>query len=207
MLNRALGSLLHNGAQHRWVAARFDHGHDIDDAPLTPFDHALLGNALAQHEVTAQAEVHHLFPGRRHGGLRGCAPGHIHVIHQNVDVAHAVQCFIHQAANVGLLGDIGGHPAGIDASALQVSHGQFQVVGRAGGEHEARTRLTQCVRHLQAQAAGAVRHQGGFATEVKQSLNGAGHGQALQIRWTQWCILAAKRETAAGKPPHTRFPK
>ncbi|MNT62537.1 hypothetical protein D3C72_2002650 [compost metagenome] len=87
----------------------------------------MFGDVLAEDEVAAHVEVHHLVPGF-HGVVLGrSAPGCACVVDQNVHMAQAFQRFVGQAADIGLIGTVGGDPAGIDASGLQVGSRLFQV--------------------------------------------------------------------------------
>ena len=108
-------------------------------------------------------------------------------------MAHAPDGFIAQRANVGLFGAVGGKPVRIDACCFQRSRRLDQVFGLARAQHHSGAGLAQCVGQLQPQAARTTGDERGFAFEVKQLLNGAGHGKAPCVQSSNFVI-----EPAAG---------
>ena len=92
-------------------------------------------------------------------------------------VAHALQGLVGQAGDVGILGAVGSHPAGVDTGGLQLGTCGFQFVCLARGDHHLGTGLAQGVCQLQAQAARSAGDQGGLSSQVKKLLNGTCHGR------------------------------
>ena len=104
------------------------------------------------------------------------APGRAGVVDQDVDIAHALQCFIGQARDVGLLGRIGGNPARVDAFVLQIGGCLLEVARLARADHQPGAGLAQGPRDLKAQAARAARNQCGLARKVEELMHMSCHG-------------------------------
>ena len=126
-LRRVVGNGLHLGR----VAVEPGDGRDVDDAARLARDHAGLGQVLAQDEVAADIEVHHLVPGSNRVVFGWGTPAGAGVVDQDVHVSHTLQGLVGQAADVFFLATVGGDPAGVDACGLQLGSGLLQVFGLA----------------------------------------------------------------------------
>ena len=199
--HRTLGGVVGNGLHADRVAPqRGNRGHVDDGAPAAR-DHAGLGDGLREQEVATHVEIHHLVPGTRRVLLGRSAPARAGVVHEDVDVAQALQRLARQPVDVCLLGAIGGDPARINAGRLQFCGGLLQLRGLAACQHDARTRLAQRVRHLQAQPARAARDQRRLAGKIKQLLNRACHGAASPEGWLPGHAARMAHCGAAAAPP------
>src|SRR5256885_10271440 len=87
---------------------------------------------------------HRVLLGRR-------APAGARVVDEDVHLAQALQGLGGQALDVGLVGAVGGDPAGVDACGLQLGSGFLQVGGLSRTQHDPGARLAQRMGHLQAQ--------------------------------------------------------
>ena len=174
--HRAFGRVVSDGLHALRVAVQPGNGGDVDDAPALVRNHAVFGEVLAQNEIAAHIEVHHLVPGRHRVVFGGRAPAGPGVVDQNIYPSHALQRFIGEAANVFFFAAVGGGPARVNACGLQLDGSLLQVFRFARVEHDAGTSLTQRMGHLQTQATRAAGDEGSFSFEVKQLLDGTGHG-------------------------------
>ena len=173
--DRAFGRVVGNRLHAARVAAQAGNRRHIDDAARLARNHAVLGDVLRQDEVATHIEVHHLVPGLDRMVFSRCAPSRAGVVNQNIHMAKALDGLVGQCADVGFFGAVGGNPVHVNAGRFQGGSRFNQVFGFARTQHDFGTRFAQRLRHLQAQAARAASHEGGFALEVKQLLNGAGH--------------------------------
>ena len=103
----------------------------------------------------------------------GGTPGGTRVVYQDIHITHALQGLIGQSVDLGLFGAVGGNPAGINTSSLQLGNRLFQVSRFARAEHDLGTGFAQGVGHLQAQAARAASNECVLAGQVEQFLDGA----------------------------------
>ena len=197
--HRALGGVVGNGVHAAGVATQTGDGRHVDDAALLAGNHAVLGDVLAQDEIAAHVQVHHLVPGVHRVVFGRRAPGGACVVHEDVHMAtQAANGFVGQAADVGLVGAVSGNPLRINASGFQLGNGLFQVRRLARAEQYLGTGFAQRVGQLQAQAARAAGDQGGLALEVEELLDGAmGHVVSPCVCNRGWAPL-----TVHGLAPH-----
>ena len=72
-----------------------------------------------------------------------------------------------QACDVGVFAGVRGNPVGVDALALELRHGGFQLGRLARRQQHTCTGLAEGLRHLQTQPARAAGDQRGLAGQVE----------------------------------------
>jgi hypothetical protein len=77
--------------------------------------------------------------------------------------------------DIGLVGTVGRQGGGLQTGGFELGHGFIQIGLLARSQHQARTRLAQGMGQLQTQAPRPPGHQSGFAMQIKQLGDSAGH--------------------------------
>jgi hypothetical protein len=94
-----------------------------NDAAMAATDHVVLANVLAQDEIAAHIQVHHLVPRFQRMVFGRRTPGCACVVQQDINMAKFPQCVGTEFLQIIGIGTVRRHEVRINASGFQFSHG------------------------------------------------------------------------------------